>query len=181
MSEPIHPANPNLLIKWGKLQAVRTAQARVGHAAFSGTGNSASVLFDAVKVELNGKDGGLSAVAMAAYQLPVEADLKKGFLGFLVHIRGAAAVSADGRVLLFVSVNGHGEVAKLNLVEGTEADTQFLHEQFVVEQRASGENNPNVPPLEPILITLTLIAKRATAKDRAMLTVDGVDILACFG
>ena len=47
--------------------------------------------------------------------------------------------------------------------------------------RGPAETNPNVPPPEPLLVTLTLVVKRATAEDYAALAVDGVDALACFG
>ena len=90
-------------------------------------------------------------------------------------------VSAGGRVSLLVSVNAHAEVAKLNIEEGTAANVQILHEQFAVQQRGAAEANPNVPPLEPLLITVMLVAKRTTMKDVAMLTVDSIDLLACFG
>ncbi|MEN9576512.1 MAG: hypothetical protein RL514_4367 [Verrucomicrobiota bacterium] len=44
----------------------------------------------------------------------------------------------------------------MNLVEGTAGDVQIFHEQFGVEQRVAAETNPNVPPVEPLLVTLTL-------------------------
>ncbi|MEN9576511.1 MAG: hypothetical protein RL514_4366 [Verrucomicrobiota bacterium] len=70
--------------------------------------SSAAALLNVPKAELNGPEGGLHAVSVAAFQLPVQADLKKGFLGFIIHIGGAASVSAAGRVSLTTSVNGRG-------------------------------------------------------------------------
>jgi hypothetical protein len=168
-------------IQWGKPGPVAMQTTPVGPGGFTSSGNSAAVLFDTLKAELNGAEGGLSAASFAAFQLPVRADLKKGFLGFLMHIRGAVATSAGGRVSLAVSINGRTEVAKLNVVDGTAADVRFLHEQFAVEQRGPAETNPKVPPLEPLLVTFTLVAKRSSLQDVAMLIVDGVDVLACFG
>ena len=181
MSEPTDAKNSNPIVKWGKPQPVKVRQSRVSKSGFTSGGQDAVVLFDDLKAELNGPVGGLHAVSMVAFQLPVRADLKKGFLGFLVHLRGASSVSAGGRVSLMVSVNGRAEVAQLNLVEGTVADVQVFHEQFVVEQRGPAETNPNVLPLEPVFITLTLVAKRAAAEDYAVLAVDDVSILACLG
>lgn len=180
MSDKTSATTASISVNWGKPRPVKQ-QARLSKIGFTASGNAATALFDDLRSELNGEGGGLHAVSVAAFQLPVMADLKKGFLGFLVFVRGAASVSAGGRVSLTVSVNARAEVAKLNLVEGTAADVQILHEQFVVEQRGPAEGNPNVPPLEPVLITLTLTAKRATVEDTALLTVDSVDLTACFG
>lgn len=175
------PAVLSTPIQWGKLGPIATQSRPVKPEGLTSAGNSAAVLFDALKVELNGAAGGLNAASFAAFQLPVSVDLKKGFLGFLVHVRGAATVSAGGRVSLTVCVNGRAEVASLNLAEGAADDTPFLHEQFVVEQRGAAETNPNVLPVEPLLVTFTLVARRSSVQDLAILNVDGVDVLACFG
>ena len=172
MGETPNPLTPSQTITWGKPKAVKVQHAHLGKFSFSSIGNSAAVLLEDVKAEANGDKEGLHAASAVALQLPVTADLKKGFVGFLVQVRGTADVSAGGRVSLMVSVNAHAEVAKLNIEEGTAANVQILHEQFAVQQRGAAEANPNVPPLEPLLITVMLVAKRTTMKDVAMLTVD---------
>ena len=140
----------------------------------------ASILFGGLRAEIQGPDATLSAVVIAAFELPVELLGEDGFLGYTADFRGFCAKSAGARATLIAQVGG-ATFTRDFAYDLAEDGKEWSGRVFSFEQRPPLESNPDAAPLSPLTVNILLSVQRLTVEDSVTFSLDSLDVSAIRG
>lgn len=183
------PAFPSI---WGDAQAV-PPEGMERNFSVRGFADALTVLFDALKCDLDGPDAPLSRSVSVTVRAAVQIGDEEPFLGFLQHLRGVTHLTPGGRVSIAVAAGGRVDVLEFrndgdpaqsereDRIPGLRSDP-FFRSVFTLAERPPKAENPAgffaIPSLE---VTLLLHAHRRTADDVASVTIDSLDVAVVRG
>lgn len=160
-------------IVWGKPEVIAPAVLNLNDLNVTAEeGNfPATLLFDTVRIDLQGAETALNATCIATVRLPVTLSKDPPAVWFKSDLRVAVSKAVGARILLIADLNGETFVKDFpddQDVMGEGAGREFTYE-FVHRAKSL--------PVRDYTVTLFLAVARREAKATAVITVESLEIV----
>ena len=140
----------------------------------------ASIAFDNLLEDIQGRDTPLSAITSLALELPAEILSKDSFIGYVSDLRGSCIKSLGARAILVAELGGTTFIQSFPYDEPHE-DENWFGQVFSFERRPNNDSGLPIVPLPPFTINVTISVQRRTPEDFVQLTLDSIDLTADRG
>jgi hypothetical protein len=162
---------------WGTPEIIALAPLDPKSVSFtpSPSGNAGSFIFKGLTVEVGNPSTAFSATLSASVRVPVTTPAGRRLVGFRSDIRGFMSKSAGSRMLLVVDLGGG--TANVEQTYGAEIPAGSKDSELARTVRSTIRLRRPETVAPECLLNLMLFAQRRSSTDRAVLTIDSVDVV----